>query len=146
MPKKDSQACLKHVATPWIQSVIFCFPSLASKIKISYQCGHNTSNTLQACKKISLAVWWVYMKMAKRWKLCISPFWKKIWMSRYDEDMCEAISIATLNVQQDSSNSFICCKLIPQTNQHRTNFFHWWSQRLPTLYILKFLTGWKQPS
>ena len=36
-------------------------------------------------------------------------------MSRYDEDMCEAISIGMLNIQQDSSNSFICCKLIAQT-------------------------------
>ena len=42
-------------------------------------------------------------------------------MSRYDEDMCEAISIATLNVQQDISSSFICCKLIAQQTQHRTS-------------------------
>jgi hypothetical protein len=77
----------------------FCSPLLATEINISHQHGRNTSNTLQACKKICLAVWQVYMGMAKRWKLCILPLWKKqIWMSRYDKDMCEAISIAMLKL------------------------------------------------
>ena len=115
--KLGLHACSKQVATPWMQPVIFCSPSLATDINISCQLGHNTSNTLQVYKKICLAVWQLYMGMAKRWKLCISPLWKKwIQMSRYDEDTCEAISIAMLNVQQDSSKSFICCKLIAQTN------------------------------
>ena len=115
--KTGLHACSKRVATPWMQPVIFCSPSLATDINISLQCGHNKSNTLQACKKICSAVWQVYMGMAKRWKLFISPLWKKqIQMSRYDEDMFEAISIAMLNVQQDFSSSFIRCKLTTLTN------------------------------
>jgi hypothetical protein len=88
MPKKGFHACSKQVATPWMQPVISCSPSLATEINISCQRGHNISYTLQACKKICSAVRQVYMGMAKRWKLCISPLWKKqIQMSRYDEDM-----------------------------------------------------------
>jgi hypothetical protein len=75
--KPGFHACSKRMTTPWMQPVIFCSPSLANEINISCQRGHNTSNTLQACEKICSAVWPVYMGVATRWKLCISPLWKK---------------------------------------------------------------------